>query len=275
MSTNINKLARLALYMLCSVAIIASSATISATPLPDSEEEIFKSAAYMPKFLGGSDAMMRFINENLRYPQTAADSRIEGKVIVQFVVEKDGSIGEVKVVRGVYKDLDQEAVRVIKMLPKFYEPGRNAVGEPVRVWYTLPINFKLKEEKSPNPIIVTPGSDNDINETKSSDEIFKSAAHMPEFPGGDEALMRFLNENIRWPQETCAQGKVIVQFVVEKDGSVGEVKIVRRIDPALDREAVRVCKSLPNFYPATNFVGEPVRVWYTLPVTFKIQVPKE
>lgn len=112
---------------------------------PKSEgEEVFKSSAYMPKFLGGEYAMMRFINNTIRYPQTAADSHIEGKVIVQFVVEKDGSIGEVKVVRGVHKDLDKEAVRVIKMLPKFSEPGRNAIGEPVRVWYTLPINFKLQ-----------------------------------------------------------------------------------------------------------------------------------
>ena len=112
---------------------------------PKSEgEEVFKSSAYMPKFLGGEYAMMRFINNTIRYPQSAADSHIEGKVIVQFVVEKDGSIGEVKVVRGVHEDLDQEAVRVIKMLPKFYEPGRNAIGEPVRVWYTMPINFKLQ-----------------------------------------------------------------------------------------------------------------------------------
>ena len=113
------------------------------TPKSDGEE-VFKSSAYMPKFLGGDYAMMRFINNNIRYPQTAAVNHIEGKVIVQFVVEKDGSIGEVKVVRGVHKDLDQEAVRVIKMLPKFSEPGRNAIGEPVRVWYTLPINFKLQ-----------------------------------------------------------------------------------------------------------------------------------
>lgn len=105
---------------------------------------VYASSAYMPKFLGGEYAMMRFINNNIRYPQTAADSHIEGKVIVQFVVEKDGSIGEVKVARGVHEDLDKEAVRVIKMLPKFYEPGRNAIGEPVRVWYTMPINFTLQ-----------------------------------------------------------------------------------------------------------------------------------
>lgn len=113
------------------------------TPKSD-DEEVFKSAARMPQFLGGDYALMRFINNNIRYPQTAAVNHIEGKVIVQFVVEKDGSIGEVKVVRGVHEDLDKEAVRVIKMLPKFSEPGRNAIGEPVRVWYTLPINFKLQ-----------------------------------------------------------------------------------------------------------------------------------
>lgn len=113
--------------------------------IPKSEdEEVFNSSAYMPKFLGGEYAMMRFINNNICYPQTAAVNHIEGKVIVQFVVEKDGSIGEVKVARGVHKDLDQEAVRVIKMLPKFSEPGRNAIGEPVRVWYTMPINFTLQ-----------------------------------------------------------------------------------------------------------------------------------
>ncbi len=63
---------------------------------------------------------------------------------MQFIVEKDGSVGEVKVVRGVDKELDAEAVRVCKSLPKF-SPGRNAYGEPQRVWYTMPITFKIQE----------------------------------------------------------------------------------------------------------------------------------
>ena len=86
--------------------------------------------------------MMNIIRQNLRYPAAAADNGVQGKVIVQFVVEKNGRVGEVKVARSVDPALDREAVRVCKMLPAF-SPGRNAVGDPVRVWYTLPITFKL------------------------------------------------------------------------------------------------------------------------------------
>lgn len=104
--------------------------------------EVFSSAAHMPSFPGGDAAMMSYINHNIRYPQSAADNYVEGKVIVQFVVEKDGSVGEVKVARSMDKELDAEAIRVCKSLPKF-SPGRNAEGDPVRVWYTLPVTFSL------------------------------------------------------------------------------------------------------------------------------------
>jgi TonB family protein len=110
--------------------------------------------------------------------------------------------------------------------------------------------------------------------TRSDNEVFGSAAHMPSFPGGDGALIRFFSENVVYPEEAYKnhiEGKVIVQFVVEKDGSVGEVKVARGVDKELDAEAVRVCKSLPKFSPGRNAVGEPVGVWYTMPVTFKIQ----
>jgi len=107
------------------------------------QEEVFKSAAHMPSFPGGDAALMSYINKNIHYPQVAQDNGIQGKVVVQFVVEKDGSVGEVKVARGADKDLDKEAVRVCKHLPKF-SPGRNANGDPVRVWYTLPVVFKLQ-----------------------------------------------------------------------------------------------------------------------------------
>ena len=111
-------------------------------PKPE-KEEVFTSAAHMPSYPGGDAALMKYLNDHLRYPQSAADNNIQGKVIVQFVVEKNGKIGEVKVARSVDKDLDREAVRVCKSLPAF-SPGRNAVGDPVRVWYTLPVTFKLQ-----------------------------------------------------------------------------------------------------------------------------------
>lgn len=85
--------------------------------------------------------------------------------------------------------------------------------------------------------------------------------------------MKYLSSHIQYPTmaaENNVQGKVVVQFVVTKTGKVGEVKVVRSVDKDLDREAVRVCKSLPNFVPGRQN-GQPVSVWYTLPVTFKLQ----
>ena len=108
-------------------------------------DEIFHSAAIMPSFPGGNGALMSYLSSHVKYPTVAKDNGIQGKVIVQFVVEKDGRIGEVKVIRGVDKDLDREAVRVCKSLPRF-SPGLNANREPVRVWYTMPVSFKLTEE---------------------------------------------------------------------------------------------------------------------------------
>lgn len=115
----------------------------------------------------------------------------------------------------------------------------------------------------------------EVEEAPQSDEeqVFSSAYQMPSFPGGDAALMEFLRTHIRYPQAAAdnnIQGRVIVQFVVTKTGRVGEVKVARSVDPDLDREAVRVCKALPAFSPGRNFEGDPVNVWYTLPVTFKL-----
>ena len=105
------------------------------------------------------------------------------------------------------------------------------------------------------------------------EEIFKSVEQMPTFPGGDAALMKYLSSHIQYPTaaaEKGIDGKVIVQFVVTKTGKVGEVKVVRSKDRDLDAEAVRVCRSLPDFIPGRQN-GQPVNVWYTLPVTFKLQ----
>lgn len=108
----------------------------------EDEDEVYTSAAHMPSFPGGDNALLKYINSNMKYPVSAKDNNIQGKVVVQFVVKKDGSIGKVKIVRGVVKELDNEAKRIVGMLPKF-TPARNAVGDPVNVWYVLPVTFKL------------------------------------------------------------------------------------------------------------------------------------
>ena len=105
------------------------------------------------------------------------------------------------------------------------------------------------------------------------EEIFQVVENMPEFPGGMGALMKFLGKNIKYPtiaQENGVQGRVIVQFVVNKDGSIVDPVVVRSVDPYLDKEALRVVKAMPKWKPGMQR-GKTVRVKYTVPVTFKLQ----
>ena len=104
-------------------------------------------------------------------------------------------------------------------------------------------------------------------------KVFDVVEQMPSFPGGNSALMQYLSSNVRYPvvaQENGVQGRVVVSFVVEKDGSITDVNVVRGVDPSLDKEAARVVKSMPNWIPGKQN-GSAVRVKYNVPVSFKLQ----
>ena len=104
-------------------------------------------------------------------------------------------------------------------------------------------------------------------------KVFDVVEEMPSFPGGNGALMSYLSSNVKYPvvaQENGVQGRVIVSFVVERDGSISDVKVARSVDPSLDREAQRVVKSMPRWTPGKQN-GQTVRVKYTVPVVFRLQ----
>lgn len=104
-------------------------------------------------------------------------------------------------------------------------------------------------------------------------KVFTAVEQMPQFPGGDGALMKYIADHLKYPpvaMENNIQGRVVIQFVVTKTGKIGEVKVARSRDPDLDKEAVRVVKTLPDFIPG-KMNGQSVNVWYTLPITFKLQ----
>jgi len=113
-------------------------------PVEEEEEEvIFVVVESMPEFPGGQQAMMRYIGENIKYPVIAQENGIQGRVICQFVIEKDGKVTDIQVVRSSGEpSLDKEAVRVINSMPK-WKPGKQR-GKPVRVKYTIPVNFRLQ-----------------------------------------------------------------------------------------------------------------------------------
>ena len=106
-----------------------------------------------------------------------------------------------------------------------------------------------------------------------SNKVFDVVEEQPHFPGGNGALQSFLSSNVKYPvvaQENGVQGRVIVQFVVERDGSISDVKVVRSVDPSLDKEAMRVVKSMPRWSPGKQN-GTTVRVRFTVPVVFRLQ----
>lgn len=106
------------------------------------EGEVLQVVEQMPEFPGGMKALMKFLSENIRYPSVAQDNGIQGRVMLDFVVNKDGSIVDVHVLKGVDASLDNEAVRVVKSMPK-WSPGRQR-GKAVRVKYVLPVVFRLQ-----------------------------------------------------------------------------------------------------------------------------------
>ena len=259
------------------------------------EKKVFDVVEQMPHFPGGDAALMQFLRENIKYPETAEKNGIQGRVICTFVVENDGSVTNVQILRSVDDLLDEEAVRVIQAMPKWV-PGKQN-GEPVFVKYTLPITFKLDTPKSqPHMVklvdVVVPDT-TPVSTTK----VFDVVEQMPQFgsytykkfipdpqdpqkgtyvtktESGTAGLLAFLNRNVKYPvkaEENGIQGRVLCSFVVERDGSITEVKVIRSVDPSLDKEAVRVIQSMPNWIPGMQ-KGQPVRVKFTLPVTFRLQ----
>ncbi len=123
--------------------VVAISAPVTSAPIEEEEDNvIFQVVEKMPSFPGGDSQLFKFLNENVKYPVIAQENGVQGRVICQFVVNRDGSIVDVEVVRSVDASLDKEAIRVIKSMPK-WSPGQQR-GKPVRVKYTLPVNFKLQ-----------------------------------------------------------------------------------------------------------------------------------
>ena len=141
-----------------------------------------------------------------------------------------------------------------KAVGAFTVEGNDEVGGAV---------LKAKED------IAAPEPPKHVEETK----VFTVVEQMPMFPGGDAALMSYLANNIHYPTvaaENGVQGRVVVGFVVERDGSITDVRILRGVDPSLDREAMRVVKSMPRWTPGKQN-GSAVRVKYQVPVAFRLQ----
>lgn len=235
-----------------------------------SEGKYYTVVEKMPRFPGGDAELLKFLAQNIRYPEEAEKKQLSGRVICSFIVDKEGKIYDVKVIRSVHPLLDAEAIRVVSTMPR-WTPGENH-GKPVAVQYTVPISFSLSAGGQPEGKLVVALDNEHFTGEDPANPVYRVAEYMPRYPGGDEALLAFIAHNIKYPEDARKagkQGRVICIFIVEKDGEVSNVKVLRGLYPSLDEEAVRVIKSFPRWTPG-KVKGNPVRVTFTVPITFRL-----
>jgi len=306
-----------------------------ATSLP---QQVYTVVESMPYFPGGDAALFQFIRQNILYPEEAYKNKIEGKVVVQFVVSETGTISDAKVIKKLSPDLDEEALRVVNTFPA-WTPGKQN-GKNVPVYFTLPIVFKYTPNLGYAPswdvntktvividslrmpanfnlnvlnsdwvasvdvlkpfpeetkakliqqygslaengvivikthlILLFKNPVTNLDKPESENNICKDADKMPEFPGGEIAILNFISKSLKYPvveQENGVQGKGEVRFVVDTNGRVKNPRVIRSVSPALDTEALRVVNTLPDFTPAEKD-GKKVDVYCTLPFSFRLE----
>ena len=129
------------ILMLLMAGCCLMTANAQKTVVSQTNQKVFDTVEQMPEYPGGMQAMIEFLQTNMKYPEDAAKQKVEGRVMVQFVVETDGSVSDVHVAKQVFPSLDAEAVRVVQAMPK-WTPGKEK-GKVVRVKYNLPIVFRM------------------------------------------------------------------------------------------------------------------------------------
>ncbi|WP_214073314.1 M56 family metallopeptidase [Mucilaginibacter sp. dw_454] len=236
----------------------AVAVDINQTDTVPAGNNVFSQVEKAPQFPGGMVAFGQFLSKAVHYPQVDRENKVQGKVICTFVVEKDGTLSTIKALRGPSETLKQAAVAALLQSPKWRPGVQN--GRVVRVSYAVPVNFTL----TPTDNETTPPT---------GEKIYNVVAKQPQFPGGIENFGKFLSNYIRFPKEdreNGVSGRVIATFVVEKDGSLSDIRVVRGPSERMGAEAVRVLSMSPKWIPGKLDNGQSVRVSYTVPINFTL-----
>jgi len=216
-------------------------------PYPRKDEVDF------PTFRGESYlAFADWVAEKAKYPQEAAANNISGWARMSYTVETDGSVSEIKPSSDTDPVFAEELTRVMESSPRWKSPLNSDANEP----FTSEILIKF-----------------DLPQRVSNGIVYIMVDEMPEFPGGDAALFRFIYGTIKYPAEAKdkgIQGKVILRFIVTSEGNVEDVSVVRSVDPLLDNEAVRVMRLCPKWEPG-KMKGKPVNIYYSVPISFSLK----
>ena len=206
----------------------------------------------------GEEAFTRWVAEHVKYPEEAKSKGIQGKIVASFVLNSEGEVTRVKIVRGAHPQLDAEAIRVLESSPKWERPG-TVKGKKVNVQYNFPLNFALK------------GKDKKVVQSEDPKELGLDPAVFVDGKG-EEAFQIWVMKHVTYPEEARKEkvaGTVIASLTVTEDGSISDIKILRGVSPSLDKEVIRVLNSSPKWEKPAMVKGKNVRVSYSLPVKFE------
>ncbi|RZK51004.1 MAG: energy transducer TonB [Pedobacter sp.] len=238
----------------------------------DTEDKIYSfiSMENPPTYPGGMANFYKFLSQNMKYPAEAVKNNVQGTVYISFKVEKNGAVSDIKVDRALGSGTDEEAIRVIK-LAGIWNPG-TVKGNPVITKYNIPVKFALNKKNiapatpKQHTIGAVPNEDN-------KKYYFGSLENPPTFPGGVKAFYEFLSKNVKYPElayKNGVQGNAYTSFTVEKDGSITDIKVDRKVGYGIDEEAVRVISLSPKWIPGSQN-GQPIRVSYSIPIKFALE----
>jgi TonB family protein len=244
---------------------------------PDSiPTKIYETVDEEPNFQGDFDALSTFFSKNFRFPAALISGKESGIMKVKFIVTKDGTVLEPKIQKGIGPESDEEMLRLFKMMPK-WKPGQ-IKGKAVDAYGSFTIDLTLKPD---NPGDLTevvveeppmPFFESAALPIKNNDEVLKVVEQMPSFAEGQAALLKFLEQNIMYPQiakENGVEGMVVVQMIVEIDGTLSNLQVVKGIGAGCDEEALRLMKLMPKWIPGMQR-DKAVRVQFNLPIRFKL-----
>ena len=202
-----------------------------------------------------------YLNSNLKYPAAAQQAGIEGRVVIEFVVEKDGSISGVRAVRGkeLGNGLTEEAMRVVKNMPPWKPATQN--GQLVRSYMTLPVDFRLEDKSRLNSKYQFP-VDKGVTLIQGALPTFDYTAYR--------------QKQLVYPEKALAkgiQGLIVVKFIVETDAKISNVVIVegQQLGYGLPEEAMRLIAKMPAWKPALDLNKKPVRSYVIVPVIFELK----
>lgn len=280
----------LALPLLVVLTLLLTLREGRAQTAPKDQEDVFKVVEEMPRFPGCEDQadaklrqecstkkMMEYIASNLQYPKQAADATVEGTVVVKFVVQKDGALSDIDIVKGIGGGCDEEVLRLVNSMNTQgirWIPGR-IKGKTVSVEYNLPIRFKLDGEATPSPKReAVRGGFSNLTELEQL-PLFAGCTKADPDECSNGKLMQYLMDKMRYPKsarEAKVEGLVVASFNISEKGKVADAKIVKSLNDACDEEVLRLLEEMPDWTPGYKG-GKPMATTMTLPIRFAL--PKE